>query len=334
MVVGAVVTLISMQPDSPEHLRSMGADAKLHPATVTLTDTVWLKETQVKNLDLQTAEVGEGFEMTEFALGRIEEIPSRRSVLSSRVAGRVAQLGAFVGDSVSPGQVLAQIESRQLGSEPVLIPLTAPAGGIVTSAMISLGQPVEPDAQLLEICDRSEMWAVAKIPDLLASSMEIGKSRSRLLVPAVGNDPLTVTLVRLGVRADPAGRTVNGIFKVPNEDGRFRPGMRVEFNIIAGERPDGMTVPLAALQDASDQPIVFVKDFNMPFMFVRAPVQIGEKNDRFAEITGGLFPGDEVVTEGSYQLSFMGDSVILADEFRAILDSVHCHTTPSPTISR
>jgi membrane fusion protein, heavy metal efflux system len=74
-----------------------------------------LDDAAVKNLRIQTEEAEErDFESTVFAIGRIEEIPSRRSVLSSRIAGRISALNTFEGDVVEAGDVLATVESRQL----------------------------------------------------------------------------------------------------------------------------------------------------------------------------------------------------------------------------
>jgi len=45
-------------------------------------------------------------------------------------------------------------------------------------------------------------------------------------------------------------------------------------------------------------------------------------NDRFVEITSGLFPADEVVTRGAYSLSFAGASSVSLKE---ALDAAHGH---------
>ncbi len=41
-----------------------------------------------------------------------------------------------------------------------------------------------------------------------------------------------------------------------------------------------------------------------PNVFVKTPVQPGALNDKQAEITGGLFPGDQVVTKGNFALQY------------------------------
>ncbi|SVD94245.1 uncharacterized protein METZ01_LOCUS447099, partial [marine metagenome] len=63
--------------------------------------TVIPDETGVRNLRIETEQAKERvFESTVFAIGRIEEIPANRSVLSTRIAGRVIDLNAYEGDRV------------------------------------------------------------------------------------------------------------------------------------------------------------------------------------------------------------------------------------------
>ncbi|NJM37533.1 MAG: hypothetical protein HC845_06530 [Akkermansiaceae bacterium] len=46
-------------------------------------------------------------------------------------------------------------------------------------------------------------------------------------------------------------------------------------------------------------------------------------NDRFVEITNGLFPADEVVTKGAYSLSFAGGGSGIS--LKEALDAAHGH---------
>lgn len=59
--------------------------------------TIILTQQGVANLKIELAEATERtFEETLFAIGRIEAIPRRRSVLSSRIPGRVVELNALL----------------------------------------------------------------------------------------------------------------------------------------------------------------------------------------------------------------------------------------------
>lgn len=282
-----------------------------------------LDATGVANLRIQTVEVEErDFETTVFAIGRIEEIPSKHSVLSSRVSGRVIGLHAFEGDAVEAGDVVATIETRLIGDPPPQVELKARQGGLVVQSHLRLGQPVQPDVELMDISDRSSMWAVAKIPENEAARVQVG-SHAHIRVPAVGATTFEATLVRFGVDADRGAGAVEGIFLIENPDRKLRPGMRVEFAVVLDSRAGVLAVPRAAIQGDPANRVVFVKDFALPNAFLRAPIVIGERNDRFVEVLSGLFPGDEVVTQGSYSLGFAGGGQSIS--LKEALDAAHGH---------
>ena len=288
-----------------------------------MANSIPLTELAVQNLGIQTVEaVRRDFETTVFAIGRIEDIPANRSVLSSRIAGRIHEVSVTVGDRVESGQVLAVVESRQPGNPPPRIPLKATSLGVVVESHIRPGQPVEPANKLLDVVDRSEMWAVAKIPEQEASKIVPG-TRARITIPALGGELIEAGLERYGISADRQAGSIEGIFRLPNLEGRLLPGMRVEFAIITGSRENILSVPRESVQGDPTSRVVYVKDFELPNVFVKAPVQTGEKNDQHIEIVRGLFLGDEVVTTGAYALGYAGGNTGLS--LKEVLDAAHGH---------
>jgi membrane fusion protein, heavy metal efflux system len=295
--------------------------ANIHAATNA--DTIVLDETGVKNLRIETVEAEEtDFEQTIFALGRIAEIPERHAVLSSRISGRVIGLEAQEGDTVEKDQVLVRVESRQPGNPPPVIELRSPIGGLLVESHIRIGEPVEPDKELLDISDLSEMLAVARVPEDQAGKLAPG-SKAHIRVSALGDQPLDGEMIRFGTSADRESGTIDAIFKVANPGLRMRPDMRAEFSIILGKRSNIIGVPRSALQGEASKRFVYVKHFDLPNAFVKVPVQVGEMNDRYVEIISGLFPADEVVTKGAYSLSFAGGGGGVS--LKEALDAAHGH---------
>lgn len=286
-------------------------------------NTVILDETAVLNLGLETAIAEERrFETTVFAVGRIEEIPARRYSLSSRIPGRALEIFAFEGDRVVRGQLLARVESRQPGDPPPVIDLHAPVDGMVVASHVLAGKPVEPDTDLMDIADRSEMWAVARIPEQDAARMAPG-TVARIRIPAAGGEVIEAALVRFGVEADREAGTVLGVFALPNPEGRLLPGMRAEFSIIVSSRDGVLSVPREAVQGDPARRVLFVKDFELANAYLKVPVVLGESNDRYVEVIRGVFPGDEVVTRGSYSLGFVGGGGGVS--LKEALDAAHGH---------
>ncbi len=286
------------------------------------TNTIVLDENGVKNLRIETVEAEENdFEETVFALGRIAEIPERHAVVSSRISGRVISLEAQEGDIVEIGQIMVRVESRQAGNPPPVIDLKSPIGGLVVQSHVRLGEPVEPDKELLDISDLSEVYAIARVPEHHAAQLKPG-SKAHIVVAALGNQIIEGEMLRFGTSADRESGTIDAVFRVANPDLRMRPDMRAEFSVVLSRRSNVMSVPRAALQGDASNRFVYVKHFDIPNAFIKTPVQVGQMNDRFVEITKGLFPADEVVTRGAYSLSFAGGGTVSLIE---ALDAAHGH---------
>ena len=108
-----------------------------------------------------------------------------------------------------------------------------------------------------------------------------------------------------------------------NAEGRLRPGLRVEFSIILSERPNVLSVPMDSVQGDPADRVVYIADFDLPNAFIRSSVVLGERNDRYVEILSGVFPGDEVVTSGSYLLGYAGGGSGIS--LKEALDAAHGH---------
>jgi cobalt-zinc-cadmium efflux system membrane fusion protein len=284
---------------------------------------VILDETGVKNLRIETVIAEETtFEETAFALGRIRVAPGHRAVVSSRISGRAVEVDSHIDTLVKKGQTALTVESRQPGDPPPVIKLTAPIDGLVSAVNVAPGQPVEPDASLIEILDLSTVHAVAAVPEHLAGRLKHGQ-QARIRVAGAGEREYLATIEHFGAEADSATGTIEAAFHVENPDLLLRPGMRAEFSIITGKRENVISIPRAALQGDASNRFVYVKHFDLPNAFNKTPVQVGTMNDRFVEIVGGLFPADEVVTRGAYSLSFAGGGGGVS--LKEALDAAHGH---------
>ncbi|MFN0066481.1 MAG: efflux RND transporter periplasmic adaptor subunit [Limisphaerales bacterium] len=287
-----------------------------------LARTVFLDEIGVKNLRLETVAVEErDFEEVIFALGRVEVLPGRRAVVSSRVAGRVVKVNALPDHEVQAGDPVIILESRQPGDPPPEITLTAPLSGLVTEFAVAPGEPVHPDKALMAVVDLRTVYGIARVPEHLARHLARGLAAT-IRVPGWPEEVWDATLEHLGAVADPASGTLEAAFHVRNPGLRLRPGMRAEFSIAITNRAGVLAVPRAALQGDAASRVVYVASDSVPFAFERVPVVTGAMNDRYVEITQGLLPGDRVVTTGAYSLAFAGKGSVSLKE---ALDAAHGH---------
>ncbi|MCU0747915.1 MAG: efflux RND transporter periplasmic adaptor subunit, partial [Akkermansiaceae bacterium] len=157
---------------------------------------VILTEQGVKNLGLETVVVEEtDFETTTFALGRTEAIPQNRSVLSSRIPGRVAESNLLIGTYVEKDEELVLLESRQPGNPPPTIWLKAPAKGTIIAVNATLGAPVEPTDRLAEIADLSTIYLIATVPQATAGKIKQG-TKAKIHFPIRPDKEYTATLLK------------------------------------------------------------------------------------------------------------------------------------------
>ncbi len=283
---------------------------------------VILDKTRVSMLGVKTVEVsGESFDETIFSLGRIEVLPGKKAIVSSRIAGRAHSVIALPDMRCEQGDELVWVESRQPGDPPPTIRLDAPIGGLIAKVNIAQGQPIEPSDALVEIVDLSVVEAAAAVPEHLAGKLKKGL-KARIRTAGFPDKEWEAELVHLGATADESDGTVEAAFHVKNEDESLRPGMRAEFHIISDTRDDVMTLPREALQGDAGGRYVFIKHYKVPNAFWKTPVTTGAMNDRVVEITAGLDPGDEVVVNGSYSLAFAGKGNV---SLKDALDAAHGH---------
>jgi cobalt-zinc-cadmium efflux system membrane fusion protein len=284
--------------------------------------TVVLDAAGVQNLGIETVEAEQtSFEKTIFALGEVEHTCESHSVLSSRVPGRIIDVLIHEGEFTKKGDVLARVESRQPGDPPPVIELRAPADGLVIESDVHLGAPVDADKELMEIHDLSTIWIVARVPQDQASVLTEGLT-ARIKVPAIGNEEHVATFLRLGTAADAAAGILGAIFELPNPGMKLRPGMRAEVSLVSSKREDVLSIPRVALQGDRSNRFVFIRDYELENAFVRVPVVTGATEADRVEITSGLLPGDEVVTNGAYALAFAGKG---SASLKEALDAAHGH---------
>ncbi len=283
---------------------------------------VILDDVAVVNLGIETVEVDyQDFAETLFVIGRIEPIPSRKSVLSSRIPGRVVKIHAFEGDIVSQDSPIVEIESLQPGDPPPRISLSSSLPGMVMKNHTHVGKPVVSDLELFEIVDLSQVYAVARIPEDQAGNLPVG-TKAEIRVAALPNEVFEGELKRFGTEANTENGTIDALFVIDNPEYKARPNMRVEFSILLNTKKQTLSIPRSAIQTDGINRIVYVKDFDLPNAFLKSPVRIGAQNESSAEVLSGLFPGDEVVTKGAYSLLFAGGGGISLKE---ALDAAHGH---------
>jgi membrane fusion protein (multidrug efflux system) len=177
--------------------------------------------------------------------------------------------------------------------------IRAPFDGVVGARRVSPGAFVRAGEAITELTQSDEIKVTFSAPERTLSQLALG-SAVRISTTAWPDQPLRgrVTLVEPVV--DFGTRSARIVARAPNPDGRLRPGMSAEVEVVLDERPGAATVPSEAVFVEGDKPYVYVvKDDGT---VSRTAITLGTRMADAVEVTAGLQPGTRVVRAGHQKL--------------------------------
>jgi cobalt-zinc-cadmium efflux system membrane fusion protein len=182
--------------------------------------------------------------------------------------------------------------------------LTSPISGIVVERNATIGATVGSDANLFKIIDVSSVWIDANVFEKDLERVRRGQE-VRVTVPAFPGSSFAGRVILVSSVVDPESRSVKVRTEVPNPDGRLKPDMFANVEIITDMHRTAISIPQSALLDDAGKKVVFVMAGNG---YEKRAVTAGiQSNDR-VEILDGLQAGDKVVVKGNYLLLQQGRS--------------------------
>jgi cobalt-zinc-cadmium efflux system membrane fusion protein len=232
--------------------------------------------------------------------GEVQLLPNRQANVSLRISGQVKTLYANLGDTVRAGQRLVLVQSRLVGDPPPSVTISAPMSGVIDARNVVVGQAVEPNTVLFHISDRSQVIVAANVYEEDLGKIKVGQeARVQVLsYPQVFTGKLTL----IDANVDPLSRTVKAWIQLVNPQGLLKPNMFARASVVLRRNEAALAVPNSAIIEANGEKFVFVREGNK---FKRVEVNVGAKDTAYSEITDGLVPGDEVVTQGNRQIYTM-----------------------------
>ena len=176
--------------------------------------------------------------------------------------------------------------------------LNAPIDGIVVERNATIGASVGTDANLFKIIDLSRVWIDANVFEKDLQQVRPGQE-VKLTVPAFPGATFSGRVIFINSVVDPDTRTVKVRTEVANPDGRLKPDMFANVQIVTALNRTAISIPQSAVLNDDGKSIVFVADGNA---YKKRQVQAGIQNNDRVEIVDGLTAGDKVVVKGNYLL--------------------------------
>jgi len=190
--------------------------------------------------------------------------------------------------------------------------MVAPADGLVVYSTsmergwgwggegpLQIGRQVYPNQLLIVLPDTSEMVASVKVHESLAGRIRPGLPAT-VKIEALGGHVFDGTVTSIGVLAENVSRWMDPnlreyTVKIALQDAAgagLKPSMRCEGEIRLGRVEDAISVPLQAIFNEGFLRYVYIPSGSK---YIRRPISIGRRSDRFAEITAGLEIGERVL---------------------------------------
>lgn len=176
--------------------------------------------------------------------------------------------------------------------------LNAPISGVVVERNATVGATVGSDASLFKIIDISSVWVDANVFEKDLGRVRRGQE-VRVTVPAFPGVTFSGRVILISSVVNPDTRGVQVRTEVSNADGRLKPDMFANVEIITDVRRAAISLPQSAVLDDGGKKIVFVQTDKG---YEKHIVTTGIENGDRIEILDGLSAGDHVVVKGNYLL--------------------------------
>lgn len=286
--------------------------------SVTQENALRIAEAALASTQAQKREREATLALNEQSLERYRQMLARRAVSQAEYDGAVAAV------AVTRAQIDAldaQIAQGEVGIRTAEVNLdytriTAPIDGTVLSIVSQEGQTVNanqstPTIVILGQLDTMTVQAeiseadVVKVregQDLWFTILGEPQTRYEAVLQSIEPAPESVrsdsSIAATGTSSASSTAAIyyNGIFDVPNPDGRLRTYMTAQVNIVLGRARDVLTMPAAALGPRDGDGLNSVRVLEPGGQVARRKVRIGLNDKVTAEVLEGLSEGDAVVT--------------------------------------
>jgi multidrug efflux pump subunit AcrA (membrane-fusion protein) len=175
--------------------------------------------------------------------------------------------------------------------------IRSPINGVIADRPLNIGEMASPGSPLFSIVDISSVVARANVPAQQAALLRAGQPAT---ISGPGGD-LTGKITVVSPAVDPSTTTLQVWVQAANPGEKLKLGSTVHVSMNAGEIPDAIVVPVAALL-ASDEGGEKVMIAGSDGLAHEQKVEVGLRSGDNVQILSGVKPGDKVITQGGLGL--------------------------------
>ncbi|WP_455209137.1 efflux RND transporter periplasmic adaptor subunit [Kaarinaea lacus] len=176
--------------------------------------------------------------------------------------------------------------------------LRAPFDGILGLRLVSPGDFIKDGDDLVEISDIYTLKLDFQVPEIYLREISSGQ-RVDIRVDAYPNDTYQGEVYAIAPRLDVASRSVKIRARIPNINGKLRPGMFARVNLRIAERNNAVMIPEEALWPIGlEQNVYRVVDNKA----VLTKIVTGYRSAGKVEVLEGLQEGEVIITSGQMKI--------------------------------
>lgn len=190
--------------------------------------------------------------------------------------------------------------------------IVAPFSGVIDEVVTQNGQVVSPGSNIVKLISLGMMRIEANVPENYLAKIRVG-TPVKVFLPTI-NQKITSKIRLVGNYIDPATRTFKIEIPVSSYGGIVKPNLLAQVSIESYVNPSAIQIPQNYVyDDAAYKSYVFVAtNINgNNAVAKKVYVNLGEKSSNMVEVTSGLNEGDQLITDGSKNLT-NGQKVKLA----------------------
>ncbi len=213
------------------------------------------------------------------------ELEAHAATLSA-VAGKLGRFGTSPDRLMSAGA--ASISS-----------VKAPQSGVILEFQIAPGEVLSTDQEVMTIANLERVWVIASVYERDLGRVKMGQTAEITFV-SFPDKTFSGRITQVAQRLDPETRTAKVRVEVENRGNQLKLEMFATVRLPTQDPRVVPAIPDTALQQVDGKNAVFVQTKAQEFQ--RREVELGHKADGWVEVTHGLKPGEQVVTQGSFYL--------------------------------
>ena len=186
--------------------------------------------------------------------------------------------------------------------------LRAPFDGRISIRQVELGQVVAPGTPVASLQSVSPIHAEFWLPQQALADVRAGQE-ARVHTDAFPGDSWEGEITTVNTEVDVATRNVRVRATFPNPDGKLRPCMFANVEVLSSEKKPVLMIPATAVMFAPYGDSVFAieekadEKTGQKALVVRQKfVRLGDRRGDFVAVTSGLEAGERIVASGAFKL--------------------------------